>query len=397
MRRALAAILFALAAATYTFGQNDAEAARRELDAGERAYRARKFAEAEQRFRRALELDPEAKDARLLVARAARQQYRPNLTTPENTAAGERAAAAYQEVIQRDPSNDDAYEAVVVLYGQMKREDKVNEWLLRRANEFSLPGEKRAEAFVALAARQWQCSYALTERAATRKPAEVKPESKVAESVTGDTPAYTMPADEGEFIKARECATEGTRLIDQALALDPKSPEAWRYKANLIREAAKLAEMEGDLAQKAEYAWHYDDAVSKQKRLIAEAARKKDGKEEKEEEEEAVLVAPVRMPEPAEPDSKKTVNGGVLNGKAVSKPMPAYPPEAKAAGAQGTVVVRIVVDEGGKVVEAEAVSGHPLLLQAAVTAARGSRFAPTRLAGQPVKVAGVITYNFVLQ
>jgi TonB family protein len=95
-------------------------------------------------------------------------------------------------------------------------------------------------------------------------------------------------------------------------------------------------------------------------------------------------------------DGKKVISGGVLNGKAVIKPQPTYPAIAAAARAQGVVVVQIIVDEEGYVISASAVSGHPLLQQAAVNAARQSRFTPTLLEGQPVKVSGVITYNFVL-
>jgi protein TonB len=107
-------------------------------------------------------------------------------------------------------------------------------------------------------------------------------------------------------------------------------------------------------------------------------------------------VRPQPTPTPA-PRPKTIVSGGVLNGKAISKPQPAYPPIAKAARASGTVTVQIVVDESGRVVQASAVGGHPLLQQAAVSAARQARFSPTLLSGQPVKVSGVITYNFVLQ
>jgi protein TonB len=108
---------------------------------------------------------------------------------------------------------------------------------------------------------------------------------------------------------------------------------------------------------------------------------------------------PPDLPKPTpKPEPRKTiVSGGVLNGKAISKPSPAYPPIAKAARAAGTVTVQIVVDESGRVIQASAVSGHPLLQQAAVSAARQARFSPTLLSGQPVKVSGVITYNFVLQ
>lgn len=94
---------------------------------------------------------------------------------------------------------------------------------------------------------------------------------------------------------------------------------------------------------------------------------------------------------------KTLVEGGVLNGHAVSKPAPGYPGAAKLAGVSGTVVVQILVDETGRVIKAEALCGHPLLAKEAVDAARKALFTPTKLSGVPVKVSGVITYNFVLQ
>lgn len=93
----------------------------------------------------------------------------------------------------------------------------------------------------------------------------------------------------------------------------------------------------------------------------------------------------------------KTISGGVLNGKAISLPQPAYPQIARTARASGTVVVQVTVDEQGNVISANAVSGHPLLRQSAVAAARQARFSPTKLGGVPVKVSGVINYNFVAE
>lgn len=92
---------------------------------------------------------------------------------------------------------------------------------------------------------------------------------------------------------------------------------------------------------------------------------------------------------------KGAIVGGVLNGKALVLPKPEYPPIARAAHASGTVVVQVLIDEEGNIVAAHAVSGHPLLQSAAVTAAREAKFSPTTLSGQPVKVTGVIQYNFV--
>ena len=104
---------------------------------------------------------------------------------------------------------------------------------------------------------------------------------------------------------------------------------------------------------------------------------------------------PPPPPPPAPKPVPKTVSGGVLNGKATSLPKPAYPAAAKAVRASGSVSVQVLISESGSVISASAVSGHPLLRAAAVSAARGARFSPTLLSGQPVKVSGVITYNFV--
>jgi len=106
---------------------------------------------------------------------------------------------------------------------------------------------------------------------------------------------------------------------------------------------------------------------------------------------------PPPPPKPTPPRSGAPISGGVLNGKAISLPRPAYPAVARAARASGTVTVQVTIDESGKVISARAVGGHPLLQQAAVQAAYGARFSPTQLSGQPVKVTGVITYNFVAQ
>jgi TonB family protein len=86
--------------------------------------------------------------------------------------------------------------------------------------------------------------------------------------------------------------------------------------------------------------------------------------------------------------------GGVLQGSATRRVTPAYPPLARAARVSGSVIVEVTVDEEGKVFSSRAVSGHPLLKDAAVEAARGWTFTPTTLSGVPVKVIGTITFNF---
>jgi TonB family protein len=91
----------------------------------------------------------------------------------------------------------------------------------------------------------------------------------------------------------------------------------------------------------------------------------------------------------------RPVNGGILNGKAVSLPVPSYPETASAVKAGGAVSVQVTIDESGSVISATAVSGHPILRAASVDAAKLAKFAPTLLDGHPVKVMGIVTYNFV--
>jgi TonB family protein len=87
--------------------------------------------------------------------------------------------------------------------------------------------------------------------------------------------------------------------------------------------------------------------------------------------------------------------GGVLNGKAISLPRPVYPAAARAVRAAGSVQVQVLLLEDGTVWSAEAVSGHPLLQASSVNAACGARFSPILLEGRPVRVSGIITYNFL--
>lgn len=96
----------------------------------------------------------------------------------------------------------------------------------------------------------------------------------------------------------------------------------------------------------------------------------------------------------AQPGQRAPISGGVLNGKAISLPNPEYPAEAKSAGVEGVVVIKVTVDEQGSVTEAYAVSGPKMLQQVSVNAALQAKFSPTLLSGEPVKVTGVLVFNF---
>jgi protein TonB len=108
--------------------------------------------------------------------------------------------------------------------------------------------------------------------------------------------------------------------------------------------------------------------------------------------------------EPFTPSSQGTpppkeilVPGGVMQGAALKRVAPSYLPLAKAVRVSGSVAVQVIISEEGRVIEAEVVSSPPLLWEGALKAAKQWVFKPTELSGVPVKVKGVLTFNFTLQ
>jgi TonB family protein len=102
-----------------------------------------------------------------------------------------------------------------------------------------------------------------------------------------------------------------------------------------------------------------------------------------------------RFESPVDKSKVRTVESGVVNGKALFLAKPPYPQEAKAQRVSGTVKVRVTIDESGTVIRACAIEGPKLLQRASEIAAYKAKFAPTTVEQKPVKVTGVITYNFV--
>jgi TonB family protein len=101
-------------------------------------------------------------------------------------------------------------------------------------------------------------------------------------------------------------------------------------------------------------------------------------------------------PIPAPRPLLRAVSGGVLNGTALNLPSPTFPESARRLKISGLVTVEVVVDETGKVISAQAISGPIALREVSVQAALRARFSPTKLSGQPVKVSGTINYKFAL-
>ena len=104
----------------------------------------------------------------------------------------------------------------------------------------------------------------------------------------------------------------------------------------------------------------------------------------------------VLPPPPPVRVSRTKVGGQVQEAKIIARPNPVYPPLARQARIQGKVQLHAIIDKDGRVSQLEVVSGHPLLVKAALDAVQNWRYQPTVLNGEPVEVDTTIDVNFVL-
>jgi len=268
----VALLLLFVAATASGCGFVNSIRAKNALNEGARAYKDGRFAEAQQKFEYALSLDPDQKNAPVFIARAIQQQYKAGVDTPENRAKAEAAIEAYKRVLEKDKTNEDAYNSIAYIYRQMRAEDKERDWLMQRANMEEIPPDKRSDAYTVLASKQWNCSYDITEQKENKKTVQ-RPDAVVIQ--------YTKPANQADFDQARQCALQGLELANKAISLNPNNPNAWSYKTNLLREMAKMAQMENKADEKARYDKEADEAEQRQKQLSEEAAKRKADEEAK--------------------------------------------------------------------------------------------------------------------
>jgi tetratricopeptide (TPR) repeat protein len=238
------------------------------LNEAARAYREGHFEEAEQYSRRAQELDPDNKTAPQFIARTIHAQYRPGVQAPENIAKARQAIDAYQKILEKNPKDEEAYKAIAYLYGSIKEDDKLRQWIAARATSNSVEPEKRAEAYVVLASKDWDCSYKITEQP-TNKVTTIDEKNKA-------TVSYKKPKEQKDFDSAQMCVKRGLEEIENAVKFNPNNESAWSYKTNLLLEASKLAEMDGKTDAKAEYQKQYEAALKRTTELSQANEKKKE-------------------------------------------------------------------------------------------------------------------------
>jgi len=258
-----------LVATTSSCGVINRIRSKNQLNEAARAYREGRFPEAEQHSREAAALDPNNKTAPMFIARTIHAQYRPGVQTPENIAKAQEAIQAYQEILNRNPKDDEAYKAIAYLYGAIKEDAKLRQWIAARAASDATEPEKRAEAYVVLASKDWDCSFKITELP-TNKVTTVDTTNNKA------TVSYKKPKEQKDFDQAQMCVKQGLAEAENAIKFDLNNESAWSYKTNLLLEATKLAEMDNKPDQKAELKKQYDAAQKRTNELNAANQKKKE-------------------------------------------------------------------------------------------------------------------------
>ncbi len=249
--------------------------ARRDLIEGAKAYKDRKYDEAEKRFRNAIALDPNQKQAQLFLARTLHSMYAADRS---QVAKAEEAITEYKKVLAGDPADNSSFKAVANLYETMGRKDDLQKWLTDRTTDPNVPKDQQAEAFTSLAAKDNTCANEIS---------DVEPVKKTVEKGGKAEYVFTKPENPADFERLKQCVAQGTAYIDKAIALEPpesknaknvdikslsdqelnklndlvkKFESAWSYKTSMLVQNARVAEMEGRAADKESFKQQSDDA-----------------------------------------------------------------------------------------------------------------------------------------
>src|ERR1700755_214135 len=134
--------------------------ARRDLIEGAKAYKDRNYAEAEKRFRSAMTLDPNQKQAQLFLARTLHSEYAADRA---QVAKAEEAIGVYKKVLEGDPADSASFKAVASLLETMGKKEEVQQWLLDRTQKAGVPDDQKAEAYTSLAAKDNTCANEISD------------------------------------------------------------------------------------------------------------------------------------------------------------------------------------------------------------------------------------------
>ena len=307
MKISQAGMLLLLTIAVLTSAGCNRIIARKNLVDGAKAYKDRKFDEAEALFRDAARRDPENDTAQLFLARTLHSEYAANRN---NTAKAEEAISEYQKTIaeyqktvaskmslletgNRTPCSysdyevsklqgdqraafqafktlGDSYKAVANLYDNLQKEDERVQWLTKWGEDQSLPKCLRAEAYNSLASRENTCANDITESPEVKK--TVQKDGK-------PVFVFSKPTNPEDYEKLKSCIQREMDLVDKALDLDQTSDSIWSYKTSALIQSMRLAEMDGRAEDKDKFKALADDAKAKFSELAKARKEKSDAED----------------------------------------------------------------------------------------------------------------------
>jgi TonB family protein len=346
------------------------------INRGVQEFRAARYPQAVAAFERAVAIDPSNVAAQLYLGTAYMQQFIPGAESPENMRAAEAAQAHFLRVLDLDRSNKVALASIASLYLNQKKWDDAQQWY----EKLTVADPDNADAYYSMgfiAWTRWYPAYGKARAGLGMRPEDPGPIKDA--GVRADLTARYGPVLES-----------GLRALEKALEINPQYDDAMAYMNLLIRERADLR----DTAEE----WKRDVAIADE--WVTKALATKKAKAERQNA-NVGIVAPPPPPSPpgrnqAAVPQRITISGDVVQRQQLRDVTPVYPELARQARIEGVVRLNIVIDKQGRVVDIKVISGHPLLIPAALEAVKQWEYNPTLLNGQPVEVSTEVSVPFVL-
>ena len=303
--------------------------------------------------------------------RQAFEEFKPADDSAGNIALGQKARTAFEEVLARDPNNKAALEYLAELTfrqsigifdpaRKLAKLDEARSWFLKLAAVD--PREK--EAWYSLGVidwYHWHPKWVEALQCAGMQPDEQRP--------------IPDPQIRHDLRESAHFVDDGLANLQKALEIDPRYPDALDFMSTLLCERASIAET---IEQ-----FHADRAAAKEWADQEALVKKAEGT--------PAASRPPRTP------GRIRVGGNVQMCNLIAKVEPVYPELARQARIQGTVRFLVIIAADGRLRSTQLVSGHPLLVQAALDAIQQWVWRPTLLNGKPVEVVTTVDLNFSLE
>lgn len=322
------------------------------MNRGVQAFRSANYPQATADFQKAVEIDPSSVTARLYLATAYMQQYIPGAATPTNDAIAASALDHFQQVLALDSQNKVAIASIASLYLNQKKWADARSWYQR----LSAIDPSNPDGYYSLAFIDWSEWYPAYMQART----SVGMQNGAPGPIPSSALRQNLQARYGNLVE------DGIANLRRALELRPDYDDAMAYMNLFYRERADLRDTPEDY-----------------RRDIAEADQWM----------QKALATKQQRSQPNPPERIR-MNGNVPMGKLTRHVDPVYPPLAAQARIQGTVRLGVTISREGTVQNITVVSGHPLLVPAAIDAVKQWEFQPTLLNGSPVEVLTEIGIDF---